>query len=334
MALRIVLMGTGGFALPTFRVLLESRHTTVGLFTQPDRTGRGHHHHLNPLKDLVAKREIPVFQPEKVNLPEPVGWLRSLAPEVCVVAAYGQILSAELIRVPRLGTVNVHASLLPKYRGAAPIQTAILNGDEETGVTIFQIEPKLDAGPLLAMERTPIGPKETAGEVEARLGVIGASTDSAGARSNRGWHGCSVVAGFVPGQPCAAAQKRERPYRLEQNTPTNRLPGSSPATLARGVHDVGDPDAGRDSAGIAVAADCAGSRPPADTPGRAPRTAGNDCLGRPEAARRPNGPGRDRDFASSPGRKTGHVGRGVPCRSSSDHRRAARFGPLSRRAQR
>ena len=110
-----------------------------------------------------------------MNLPEPIGWLRSLAPEVCVVAAYGQILSAEVIRVPRLGTVNVHASLLPKYRGAAPIQTAILNGDEETGVTIFQIEPKLDAGPLLAMERTPIGPKETAGEVEARLGVIGAS---------------------------------------------------------------------------------------------------------------------------------------------------------------
>ena len=112
-----------------FRAILESRHTTVGLFTQPDRTGSGHHHHVNPLKTLVAEREIPVFQPEKVNLPEPIGRLRSLAPDVCVVAAYGQILSAELIGVPRLGAVNLHASLLPKYRGAAPIQTAILNGE-------------------------------------------------------------------------------------------------------------------------------------------------------------------------------------------------------------
>jgi methionyl-tRNA formyltransferase len=175
MPLRIVMMGTGGFALPTFRAILESRHTTVGLFTQPDRTGRGHHHHLNPLKELAAERKMPVFQPEKVNLPEPLDSLRSLAPDICVVAAYGQILSADLIGVPRLGTVNVHASLLPKYRGAAPIQTAILNGEVETGVTIFQIEPKLDAGPLLALEKTPIGPKETAGELESRLAVMGAA---------------------------------------------------------------------------------------------------------------------------------------------------------------
>lgn len=175
MPLRIVLMGTGAFALPAFRTILESTHATVGLFTQPDRTGRGHHHHVNPLKALVAERKIPVFQPEKVNLPEPIGWLRSLTPDVCVVAAYGQILSAELIGVPRLGAINSHASLLPKYRGAAPIQTAILNGEQETGVTIFQIEPKLDAGPLLAMEKTPIGTKETAGELETRLAAIGAS---------------------------------------------------------------------------------------------------------------------------------------------------------------
>ncbi len=175
MALRIVLMGTGAFALPAFRAILDSHHKTVGLFTQPDRTGRGHHHHVNPLKALVAERQIPVFQPEKANLPESIGSLRSLAPDVCAVAAYGQILSAELIGVPRLGAVNIHASLLPKYRGAAPIQTAILNGEQETGVTIFQIEPKLDAGPLLAIEKTPIGPKETAGELETRLAAIGAS---------------------------------------------------------------------------------------------------------------------------------------------------------------
>ena len=174
MALRIVFMGTGGFAVPAFCAILESRHTTVGLFTQPDRTGSGHHQHVNPLKRIAAD-DIPVFQPEKANLPEPIEQLRSLEPDLCVVAAYGQILSAELLGVPRLGAVNLHASLLPKYRGAAPIQAAILNGETETGVTIFQIEPKLDAGPILAMEKTPIGPKETAGELQVRLAALGAS---------------------------------------------------------------------------------------------------------------------------------------------------------------
>ena len=175
MALRIVLMGTGHFAFPAFRAVIESHHTVVGLFTQPDRAGRGHHHHVNPLKELVAAREIPVLQPDKVNLPDPIAHLRSLSADVCVVAAYGQILSAELLRTPRLGAVNLHASLLPKYRGAAPIQTAILSGESETGVTIFHIEPKLDAGPMLAIAKTPIGPKETSGELEVRLAEIGAS---------------------------------------------------------------------------------------------------------------------------------------------------------------
>jgi methionyl-tRNA formyltransferase len=174
MALQVVLMGTGHFALPTFRAVIESRHTVVGLFTQPDRTGRGHHHHVNPLKELVAARGIPVFQPEKMNLPEPISQLRGLSADLCVVAAYGQILSAELIGTPRVGAVNIHASLLPKYRGAAPIQTAILKGETETGITIFQIEPKLDAGPMLAIEKTSIGLKETAGELEARLAEMGA----------------------------------------------------------------------------------------------------------------------------------------------------------------
>jgi methionyl-tRNA formyltransferase len=173
-ALRIVFMGTGGFAVPAFRAIVESRHTTVGLFTQPERTGAGHHRHVNPLKRMI-EGEIPVFQPEKVNLPESIDDLRSLLPDLCVVAAYGQILSAELLSVPRLGAVNLHASLLPKYRGAAPIQAAILHGETETGVTIFQIEPKLDAGPILAMEKTQIGPKETAGELQVRLAALGAS---------------------------------------------------------------------------------------------------------------------------------------------------------------
>jgi methionyl-tRNA formyltransferase len=173
-ALRLVMMATGGFALPTFRALLESQHPVVGLFTQPDRTGRGHHRHVNPLKELALERNLPVVQPEKANTPEALAELAALVPDLCVVAAYGQILSPALLAVPRLGAINVHASILPKYRGAAPIQTAILQGETETGVTIFQIEPKLDAGPILGIERTPIGASETAGELEARLAVVGA----------------------------------------------------------------------------------------------------------------------------------------------------------------
>jgi methionyl-tRNA formyltransferase len=167
-------MATGGFALPTFRALLEHEHAVVGLFTQPDRTGQGHHHHLNPLKELALERGLPVLQPQSAKTSEAIASLAALVPDLCVVAAYGQILSAELLAVPRLGAINVHASILPKYRGAAPIQTAILQGETETGITIFQIEPKLDAGPILGIERTPIGAKETSGELELRLSILGA----------------------------------------------------------------------------------------------------------------------------------------------------------------
>ena len=172
MPLRLVMMGTGEFALPTFRALYDAPHEVVGLFTQPDRSGRGHHQHPHPMKELALERGTPVFQPEKVHAPEALSSLRDLRPDVCVVAAYGQILSAELIGIPRLGAINLHASLLPKYRGAAPIQYAVWNGERETGVTIFRIEPKLDAGPVLGVVSTPIGPKETAGELEARLAEL------------------------------------------------------------------------------------------------------------------------------------------------------------------
>jgi len=173
-ALRLVMMGTGNFALPTLRGLYGTQHEIVGLFTQPDRTGRGHHHHRNPLKEAGLEHHTPLFQPQDVNTPESLDELRRLNADLCVVAAYGQILSADLLRVPKLGAVNVHASLLPKYRGAAPVQHAILKGETETGLTIFQIEPKLDAGPILGIETTKIGPKETSGELEHRLAELAA----------------------------------------------------------------------------------------------------------------------------------------------------------------
>ena len=175
--MRIVMMGTGLFAEPTFEKLLAS-YQVVGLFTQPDRavgnergstrqTGRG-------MKVIADEHSVVVLQPESINTPEGVGMLRDLAPDLLVVAAYGQILSAEILAVPRVGAINVHASLLPKYRGAAPIAWAIYHGETETGVTIIRMSVGLDAGEMLAQESSPIGRDETAGDIEARLAHIGA----------------------------------------------------------------------------------------------------------------------------------------------------------------
>jgi len=162
-------MGTGRFALPTFVGLCESSHDVVGLFTQPDRRGKGHHNHVNVMKEAADERGIPVFQPQNINQPEPLAQLRALGADLAVVAAYGQILSADVLNAPRHGCINLHASLLPKYRGAAPIQYAVRMGEQETGITIFQIEPKLDAGPILGVVSTQIGDKENYGELELRL---------------------------------------------------------------------------------------------------------------------------------------------------------------------
>jgi methionyl-tRNA formyltransferase len=172
------MMGTGTFAEPTFRALLESRHAVVGLVTQPDRpvgeargstrqTGTG-------MKAIAQERGVPVYQPESINTPEGVAKLSAWCPDLLVVAAYGQILNNDVLSVPPHGGINVHASLLPKYRGAAPIAWAIYHGERETGVTIIRMSVRLDAGDMLAREKVEIGPWETAGELEARLGPLGA----------------------------------------------------------------------------------------------------------------------------------------------------------------
>lgn len=168
------MMGTGAFALPTFQCLASSGHHIAALVTQPDRTGQGHHQHVNPLKEFALNNNIAVFQPEKANTPESLQRLREFEADLFVVAAYGQLLSAELLSIPQLGAINLHGSLLPKYRGAAPIQYAIWKGETETGVTIFQIEPRLDAGPMLGIVKTAIQPKETSGQLHDRLAVLAA----------------------------------------------------------------------------------------------------------------------------------------------------------------
>ena len=173
--LRMVMMGTGQFALPSFEILYQTGHEVVGLITQPDRSAPGRRRqHDNPLKQLALSRQTPVLQPASINTSEGVKSLLQLRPDVLVVAAYGQILSPDVLRTPRLAAINVHASLLPRHRGASPVAHAIWMGDRVTGVSIIQILPALDAGPVLATVSTPIGSTETAGELEGRLAHLGA----------------------------------------------------------------------------------------------------------------------------------------------------------------
>jgi len=171
-------MGTGLFAEPTFEALLAAKKDVVGLVTQPDKhvgSERGSTRQVGKgMKAIAQAAGVPVFQPDSVNTPDGVAGLTAWKPDLLVVAAYGQILSRDVLGVPAQGGVNVHASLLPKYRGAAPIHWAIWHGETETGVTIIRMSVALDAGDMLAQEAVPIGPDETSGEVEARLAVLGA----------------------------------------------------------------------------------------------------------------------------------------------------------------
>ena len=173
--LRVVFFGTPEFAVPTLRRLLDSRHPVVGVVTQPDRPrGRGQKVSSSPAKALALEHRVPVIQPDRLRTPEVVEALRAWNPDVGVVAAYGKIIPEAILNLPRLGMINVHASLLPKYRGAAPVHRAIIDGERETGVTIMRVEKLLDAGPMLAVVTRPIGPDETSDVVERDLAELGA----------------------------------------------------------------------------------------------------------------------------------------------------------------
>jgi len=169
------MLGTGEFALPTFERLCDRGWNMVALVTQPDRP-QGRRQELIPaaIKVAAQQRGIDVFQPESINAPESLDQLRRFEPDLLVTAAYGQILSAEALAVPKLAAINLHASILPAYRGAAPIARAIQRGETVTGVTVIRMTPQLDAGGMLAVARTPIDPDETAGELEDRLAALGA----------------------------------------------------------------------------------------------------------------------------------------------------------------
>jgi len=172
--MRVVFMGTPDFAVPTLQALIDSPYEVVGVFTQPDRPkGRGGKVQMSPVKELALKHDIPVFQPLKMRLDglEP---LKALKPDVCVTAAFGQILSQDVLDVPPMGTVNVHASLLPRHRGAAPIQWAILSGDDVAGVTTMFTDKGIDTGDMLLKVETPILPEDTAGTLTDKLAAMGA----------------------------------------------------------------------------------------------------------------------------------------------------------------
>jgi methionyl-tRNA formyltransferase len=176
--MKLVMLGTGTFAEPTFEAVLRSPHPVVGLVTQPDRTigaERGSTRQTGKgMKTIAKEHGVPVSQPESINTAEGIAELRSWEPDLLVVAAYGQILSPEVLSAARFGGINVHASLLPKYRGAAPVAWAIYHGEKQTGVTIIQMTAKLDAGGMILQEAIDILPEETAGELEARLAPLGA----------------------------------------------------------------------------------------------------------------------------------------------------------------
>ncbi|MCX8097397.1 MAG: methionyl-tRNA formyltransferase [Casimicrobiaceae bacterium] len=176
--LRIVFAGTPSFAERALAALLERpAFRPIAVYTQPDRpAGRGMKLTASPVKALALTHAVPVRQPETLRDPAEQAALAALAPEVMVVAAYGLILPQAVLDIPRHGCLNIHASLLPRWRGAAPIERAILAGDVETGVSVMQMEAGLDTGPVLAVARTPIGPEDTAGSLHERLAELGAAT--------------------------------------------------------------------------------------------------------------------------------------------------------------
>jgi methionyl-tRNA formyltransferase len=173
---RVVFLGSGSFAIPSLTALQDAGHEVAAVVTQPDKEkGRGRAVTPPPVKPVALERGLTVLQPRRVKEPDAQDALRALAPDVQVVVAYGQILPTSVIEIPRLRTVNVHGSLLPRYRGAAPVQWAIVRGERETGVTTMLIDAGLDTGPTLLARSEPIRDDDTADVLEARLASLGAS---------------------------------------------------------------------------------------------------------------------------------------------------------------
>lgn len=182
--MRILFMGTPDFAVASLRRLVEDGHEICGVFTQPDKPkNRGHKLTPTPVKEYALTKNLTVYQPATLRNEESLELVQSLAPELTVVAAYGKLLPEDILNVPPLGSINVHSSLLPKYRGAAPINWAVLNGEAETGVSIMYMAKELDAGDVILQRKTPIGETEDAQALTARLAELGAEALSEAVRA-------------------------------------------------------------------------------------------------------------------------------------------------------
>ncbi len=173
--MRVVFMGTPDIAATCLKKILADGFQVVGVYTQPDRPkGRGMKMQISPVKEVAVQNNLPVFQPENFREEETVETLRQLKPDICAVVAYGRILPQKVLDVPTYGCINIHASDLPKYRGSAPYQWAVLNGEKETGVTAMYLIREMDAGDIIEISKTPIGENETAGQLLDRLAILGA----------------------------------------------------------------------------------------------------------------------------------------------------------------
>lgn len=220
--MRILFMGTPEFAVASLRRLVEDGHTICGVFTQPDKPkNRGHKLAFSPVKEYALTQNLPVFQPLSLRNEEAAAQVRELAPELIVVAAYGKLLPEEILETPPKGSVNVHSSLLPKYRGAAPINWAILNGETETGVSIMYMAKELDAGDVILQKSTAIGPQEDAQALTERLAGLGAEALSEVVRA--------LEAGTVERQPQDHSQHTYAPM-LDKKL--------SPVDWSRSAHEI------------------------------------------------------------------------------------------------
>ncbi len=173
--MRAIFMGTPDFAVPSFKAMAEAGHEVSAVVTQPDRPrGRGKKEAPPPVKEAARSLTIPVFQPTRIKDPDFITLLKGLSPDVIVVVAFGRILTAEILSIPRYGCINVHASLLPKYRGAAPIHWAVINGEKETGITTMYMDEGMDTGDMILRETVPIDDSDTVSVVHDRLSLLGA----------------------------------------------------------------------------------------------------------------------------------------------------------------
>jgi methionyl-tRNA formyltransferase len=257
--IRIVFFGTPNFALPSLQALIACSRLPVAVVTQPDRrVGRGQHLQPSPIKQAALQAGLSVLQPEKVRSPDFVNQFIKLAPDLAVVAAYGQIFSQALLDIPRFGFINVHSSLLPAYRGAAPINWAIINGERETGVTIMRVEREMDSGPILLQRTEPIGPDDTAASLHDRLAVLGGRLlgEALDQLAGQGWQPALQRHELATYAPMLSKQDGLIDWSLPAAVIYNRLRGMTPwpgcFTLLDGrilkIHRASVQDGGRGSA--------------------------------------------------------------------------------------